>query len=190
MRFSGSITSGGGQVQVTGTGGGSGSPNHGIYVQNGQVTSGGSGTVEATGTAGAGTGSFALLVSSTISTAASGAALNLTGDSMHIDPTAVISAGSGIATLRPKTPGGSIGINLGGADAAGTLGLTDAELDRHAAHRQQQRGCNHDQPAHQPGGRDRAAPDHGRRSNANSGYYSASVGHRSKCNRRPAVNCQ
>ena len=32
--------------------------------------------------------------------------------------------------LRPKTSTGAVGISLGGADAAGTLGLTDAELDR------------------------------------------------------------
>src|SRR5262249_54768910 len=39
-----------------------------------------------------------------------------------------INAGTGIVTLQTKTAGTAI--NLGGADAAGTLGLTDAELDR------------------------------------------------------------
>src|SRR5262249_58731381 len=39
-----------------------------------------------------------------------------------------LSAGTNAVTLHPRTAGNAV--NLGGADAAGTLGLTDAELDR------------------------------------------------------------
>ena len=49
----------------------------------------------------------------------------LGGDEMSIG--AAINAGSGIVTLRPETAGQLI--DLGGADTAGTLGLTDAEID-------------------------------------------------------------
>ena len=81
-----------------------------------------------TGTAGSGASSFAIVVkpNGTISTV-SNAALTLIGDSMDIAGSASISTGAGIATLRQKT--NVTRINLGGADAAGTLGLTDAELD-------------------------------------------------------------
>ncbi len=41
--------------------------------------------------------------------------------------TGATNAGAAIATLQPNTAGQLV--NLGGADAAGTLGLTDAELD-------------------------------------------------------------
>ena len=48
-----------------------------------------------------------------------------TADNMSL--TGATNAGAAIATLQPNTAGQLV--NLGGADAAGTLGLTDAELD-------------------------------------------------------------
>ena len=48
-----------------------------------------------------------------------------TADNMTL--TGATNAGAAIATLQPNTAGQLV--NLGGADAAGTLGLTDAELD-------------------------------------------------------------
>ena len=48
-----------------------------------------------------------------------------TADNMTL--TGATTAGANIATLQPNTAGQLV--NLGAADAAGTLGLTDAELD-------------------------------------------------------------
>ena len=48
-----------------------------------------------------------------------------TADNMTL--TGATNAGAAIATLQPNTAGQLV--NLGAADAAGTLGLTDAELD-------------------------------------------------------------
>jgi hypothetical protein len=47
---------------------------------------------------------------------------------MSFNATAVLDVGTNVATLQTKNTGTPI--NLGGADAPGTLGLTDAELDR------------------------------------------------------------
>lgn len=61
----------------------------------------------------------------------------MTGDSMNFATTAVINAGTNTVTLKPRTAGESIGINLGFiTDIAGLrFGLTDAELDRVTAER-------------------------------------------------------
>src|SRR5262249_40135090 len=61
-------------------------------------------------------------------TSTGAAKITLTGDSIDITSSSAITAGSNLVTLQPKTAGTAI--NVGGADAAGTLGLTDAELDR------------------------------------------------------------
>src|SRR5262249_8362020 len=50
-------------------------------------------------------------------------------DTISLDPSGAVTAGTGTATLRPETAG--LSIDLGGSDVDGTaLGLTDAELDR------------------------------------------------------------
>src|SRR5262249_24979860 len=49
----------------------------------------------------------------------------------NLDLRNTVHAGAGIVTLQPAT--GGTAINLGGADASGILGLTDAELGRIAA---------------------------------------------------------
>jgi hypothetical protein len=126
------ITAGGtGTVTVTGTGGaGSGSLNRGVFLQTATITSGG-GSLSVTGVEGGGLSGTAIDVrlSGAITTATSGGTATVIGNSMNFDGTAVISAQSGSSvTLRQKTNG--VAINLGGADAASTLGLTDAELDR------------------------------------------------------------
>ncbi len=51
--------------------------------------------------------------------------ITITADQLAV--TAPVNAGSGCVTLQQRTP--SVAVDLGGADAAGTLGLTDAELD-------------------------------------------------------------
>ena len=167
VRESSTITSGGGDVTVTGTGGGAGTSrdNYGVLVASaGQITADSSGTVTVSGTGGSGSnginqgvlvngsgsritsgsgnvsvtgvegsGSSSVAInvvsSGAITTATNGGTATVIGNSMNFDGTAVISAQSGSSvTLRQTTNGTAI--NLGGADASGTLGLTDAELDQ------------------------------------------------------------
>ncbi|MFL6583541.1 MAG: hypothetical protein ACJ8KU_03370, partial [Chthoniobacterales bacterium] len=55
--------------------------------------------------------------------------VTLTGDNMNLtNGSAAVNAGTAVAILRPSDP--ATLIDVGGADAAGTLGLTDAELDK------------------------------------------------------------
>jgi VCBS repeat-containing protein len=54
--------------------------------------------------------------------------ITLIGDSLQFDATASVDAGANRVTIRQSTNGTAI--NLGGTDSSGTLGLTDAELDR------------------------------------------------------------
>ena len=130
----GQITAGStGTVTVLGTGGaGTGGSNRGVLVTgtNTAITSAG-GTVQVTGIEGAGTTSFAIQVdtNAAITTATNGGTVTLIGNSIDFDNTAVISAKSTSSVmLRQRT--NTTAIDLGGADAAGILGLTDAELDR------------------------------------------------------------
>jgi hypothetical protein len=167
VQVGGTITSSGGDVNVTGTGGGTGAAfaAFGVAIyQNGTITAGGAGTVTVNGTGGAGTGGFhygvtlaggsggiitsgggAVTVTGTggtggasntgiqvedagvsISTATNGGNLTLVSDGINIAGPVAANGGSTV-TLRQKTNGTLI--NLGVADSAGTLGLTDAELD-------------------------------------------------------------
>ncbi len=130
----GEITSGtGGTVAVIGQGGvGTGGSNDGIRVEdaNSTITSGG-GNVTVTGTEGTGGSQFAIRVQNAgaVTTATNGGNIAIVGDSMDLATgTPVINAGASTATLRQNTNGKQI--DLGGADSAGALGLTDAELDQ------------------------------------------------------------
>jgi hypothetical protein len=60
-----------------------------------------------------------------VAIASGGGAITATADNVAI--TGAVNAGTGIVTLKPSTAG--VAINLGGADAAGVLGLTAAELN-------------------------------------------------------------
>lgn len=135
VNLAGTITAGGtGTVTVQGTGGGgSGSDNTGVLVAaaGSTITSGG-GNISVTGTPGSSATGFGADIGrgggGSIASTGTGN-ITLTGDSMFFDTTnAVIDAGANIVTLQNKTLGTAI--SLGGADAPGTLGLTDAELDR------------------------------------------------------------
>ena len=111
----------------------------GISTNNGPITlttTNGALTVSNTAAAldvNAGTSTVALTASGAnqLLTISAGAAVSGTGgvtytaDNMTL--TGTTTAGATIATLQPNTAGQFV--NLGGADAAGTLGLTDAELD-------------------------------------------------------------
>jgi hypothetical protein len=128
------ISAGGmGNVTLAGTGGTStGNGNHGILMNasTNTITSSG-GNVQVTGTAGNGGTRFGIsAVPGVISTPAAGGNITLVADSMALGGTGSVNAGTRTVTLRPKTTNGTVGINLGGADAVGVLGLTNEELSR------------------------------------------------------------
>lgn len=121
---------GAGTLTINATGGtGTGGTNHGLFVTgSGSTITAAAGGINILSAAGAGSG-FAtnFTVSSSLGTTSTGN-VNLAGDSFSIDGTAAFILGTNNIILRPKTAGAAV--NVGGADAAGTLGLTDTELDR------------------------------------------------------------
>ncbi len=133
VKDTGMITAGGsGGVFVQGTGGsGTGAGNDGVLVQGSSgrtasLTSSG-GSLQVTGTAGPGSSGINQAAFSTMSTPAAGGDLTLIADSMSLG--AASSIGTGISrsiTVRPLTAGTAI--DLGGNDAAGTLGLNSTDL--------------------------------------------------------------
>ncbi|MBX7211996.1 MAG: hypothetical protein K1X78_27065 [Verrucomicrobiaceae bacterium] len=126
---------GAGTITIDGTGNGAagGTESNGVSVRDaGSLITSVDGAVSITGTPGTGAstsgvriGYNAGVVGAVTSTGT--APLTFNADSMFFDTGATIDAGTSIVTLRQKTNGTQI--NLGGADAAGVLGLTDAELD-------------------------------------------------------------
>ncbi|MDY6983629.1 MAG: hypothetical protein SV422_11120, partial [Pseudomonadota bacterium] len=125
-------------VTLTGTGGAGTGENYGLDLE-GRVGVLGSvdGAIKLAGTAGAGglaNTSYAVTLGYPAGNAASitstgTAAIELSADSLRIvDTVGAIAAGTNTVTLKPKTAGTLI--DLGGADSATTLGLSDAELDR------------------------------------------------------------
>lgn len=129
-----------GDIHITGIAGGdAGSTrNHGVMLDSGVVetTAGGIANISITGTAGPGSTSFGIQVQSdsgtvSINTSAGTGDILLISDSINIEfvtQPGLVSAGANTVAISPKTPGTAI--NLGSTDAAGTLGLTDPELDR------------------------------------------------------------
>ncbi len=128
----------GATVTVRGTGGnltGTGNQNSGVLVQstNTQITSSG-GAISVIGSSGGGTGSPAIwLVAGGQIVATTGTpTVTLSGDSMTLQATPSVNAGTNPVVLEPRTAGTLI--NLGGADVLTgnplTLGLTDTELDQ------------------------------------------------------------
>lgn len=135
------ISSKDGDIKIIGTGGtgGVGSDgNYGVTFQEGaiQTVAGGAADVQVTGTAGVGLGSLGIYftrdgASAAIDTSAGSGNIELITDGLFItvgDFPASIRAGNQTVSIHPRTDG--VPINVGGADAAGTLGLMDAELDR------------------------------------------------------------
>lgn len=137
VNSAGEITAAGiGNVTVQGTGGNnSGSNNHGVRVTGpGSQINAESGDVSIIGTGGGGTGAFGfnLTSSGALNTTGTGD-MSITADRIHIESDTSINASVNTITLVPETNGTAI--DLGGADAPGTLGLTDAELSRITAGR-------------------------------------------------------
>jgi len=65
-------------------------------------------------------------VDGTVGVSTSGFSLGITADSLDVQQP--VNAGAGGVTFQPYSP--AAGVDLGGGDAAGTLGLSDAELGR------------------------------------------------------------
>lgn len=133
----GEITTVDGDLQVTGTGGaGAGTRNRGVLLKYGKLASTGTGQVMVTGVEGGGTLNEGIVLDYyNLSTAGGkveatgGGAITLIADNIAIaSSNARVDAGASTVTIHPRSNGNAI--NLGGADAAGTLGLTDTELDR------------------------------------------------------------
>ncbi|MBW3542596.1 MAG: hypothetical protein KY476_20225, partial [Planctomycetes bacterium] len=128
----GEITAGGsGAVTVHGFGGnttGSGASNFGVFLSGSgsKITAGGG--VDIIGTSGGGgSSSFGLAaVNNSAVTSTSTGNIQIIADSISLN-SGSIDAGGNTVTLAPQTVGTEI--NLGGGDAAGTLGLSDSELD-------------------------------------------------------------
>jgi hypothetical protein len=127
MRSARVLAGGAGSITILGTGGTLGS---GVFFSPGSTnvitTSGGN--VQIAGVAGT-AGTPAIDVESNVATPGLGSEVDFSGDSMLLNST--ITAGTQIVSLFPKTIG--VPINLGGSNAAGTLGLTSAELGKISA---------------------------------------------------------
>ena len=132
LLYGGVISSGGtGTVTVDGTGAGFGGANQGIEmgVDGSAIISSG-GSVQVTGTAGPGD-SYGISASDSVgfTNAAAGGSITLISDSIYLENNVgVVASGvGGSVTIKPRSNGTLI--DLGGADIAGTLGLSDEELD-------------------------------------------------------------
>ncbi|MDG4549954.1 MAG: IPTL-CTERM sorting domain-containing protein [Candidatus Contendobacter sp.] len=130
---SGQIGAGGaGTTTVLGTGGTTtGAGNVGVSISTAAQIFSTSGAISVTG---AGTATSQALFVGGTSAIASGnnAAITITADSVNLAVNGLVNAGTGTATIQPRTAGTLI--NLGGADVLNssplTLGLTDTELDQ------------------------------------------------------------
>lgn len=133
ISLGGSITSSFLPLQITGTGAGAvgSSSNMGILMGACAISSA-SGIIGMTGTPGPGTpsggsGSWGVFFGASATLSSPFTTLTLTTASLSIDPTASISVtgpGNKVVFIANAV------MDLGGSDASGRLGLTDAELDR------------------------------------------------------------
>ncbi|HUG92501.1 MAG TPA: hypothetical protein VML55_16805, partial [Planctomycetaceae bacterium] len=119
------LAGGFGTLTVRGQGGGgTGDLGDGVRINSGSLTS--SGGIQIQGTAGGGSG-FGFHLGGTV-TASDPANVTIISDSVDLASVSGINAGANTVTLLQETDGTAI--DLGGADAPGTLGLTNAELNR------------------------------------------------------------
>ncbi len=87
----------------------------------------GNGTMTLRGTPGSVGGSLAITVAGGAFLTVANGPMQFVGDSVNLVSQTIRGFGSSVIRFAPRTPG--VAINLGGADGAGVLGLTDAELD-------------------------------------------------------------
>jgi fibronectin-binding autotransporter adhesin len=116
------VTAVDGNISFDGTAPGS----YGVLVTAANVETTGTGSISLKGTANSFDAHLYLASTATIHTA--DAPIDFRGDRMEFFSAATINAGAGVVTLRPLTSGKAI--DLGGADTASALGLSDAELDQ------------------------------------------------------------
>lgn len=116
-----------GSITLTGTGGGAGGSdvNHGIALA-GSITAANA-AISLTGTAGSGANSFGINLDATAVINSSSNPISFTSNSIQITAGASSNSGTATTTIVPLTNGTNL--SLGTADTAGTLGLTDIELD-------------------------------------------------------------
>ncbi|MCE1201421.1 MAG: DUF6273 domain-containing protein, partial [Bacteroidia bacterium] len=105
----------------------------GVQVRNGATVSSAGGNITIRGTADNTAGNEALTIArvgnGTVSIGDPTKSITFEGNSMDIHPSnGTVNAGSGTVVLKGRTAGHEL--DLGGADATGILGLSDAELDR------------------------------------------------------------
>ena len=87
----------------------------------------GNGTMTLRGTPGSVGGSLAITVAGGAFLTVANGPMQFVGDSVNLVSQTIRGFGASVIQFVPKTPG--VAINLGGADGAGVLGLTDGELD-------------------------------------------------------------
>ena len=128
--WSSTVSSEAGDIGIEGWGGdGDDGYNNGVFIRSSTTVANIDGNIEITGQAGSGDHGYGVRIEdATVASTGSGQP-TFVGDRIRIDETnASIDAGSNTVTLRPLSSGREI--NLGGADSATELGLTDGELDR------------------------------------------------------------
>lgn len=130
-------SSGSGNIMLEGT---AGIPNvvfangsQGVQVRNGATVSSAGGNVTIRGTAANTPGNEAVTIArvgnGTVSIGDPSKSITFESNNIDIHPTnGTVNAGSGTVVFKGRTAGHAL--DLGGADAAGILGLSDAELDR------------------------------------------------------------
>jgi hypothetical protein len=122
----------GATISLDGTGGIGTTNNHGVFLTgaNTKVISA-SGAIDIIAERGGADFAPGLRMTDNSAITSTGSAnVTLISDSIGIDSSAAgVNAGANTVTIKTKATNGSIGIDFGGADNAGTLGLTDAELD-------------------------------------------------------------
>jgi CSLREA domain-containing protein len=127
-------STGTGGVSVKGTGGTGGTGTHGVNVRDGGAVTSKDGDINVTGTGGDGANNAGINLANTgtakLQTTGTGS-INLIADRMTFDTAnATIDAGTNSVTLRQKTAGTPIDLGSTTDAAAGTLELSDGELDR------------------------------------------------------------
>lgn len=126
---------GAGALTIVGTGGGvaGSNENYGVDIDDsGATVTSVDGDISITATGGVGAQSVGFLLGYDTQdgflTSTGTADISIVTDSVRIESNGTLNAGTNRVTIRPQTSGTEI--ELGGADAASVLGLTDAELDR------------------------------------------------------------
>ena len=124
------IATGTGTVTLSGTSGtttGTAGPNAGVEISSGGVAKTDTGNIRITGLSGT-TGATDVLLSGAGSVSSNSGNVTFTANSYSGDNTEIVNAGTGIVTMQNRTAGTLI--DVGGADASGTLGISNAEIGR------------------------------------------------------------